>query len=190
MTTYPSGYSGALVSLAAMRLRSDVRALDPEMRRRVFALMRHLARLGVPLGIGGGGRSTAEQTALFLSRHYEDPAGTIFWAGKRWVKKSGVAAAAPPGRSYHEQTPPYGALAVDTVPPASWDEQNMICAAFGLKHFADVNGEPWHLQPSELPTSRSTYNTNPSAYKLLRYRPHGSRLPGPQFPPMPKRVKS
>ena len=176
--TYPSGYAGAMVSLAAMRLRSDVRALDPEMRRRVFRLMRHLGRLGVPLGIGGGGRSTAEQTALFLSRHYEDAAGTIFWNGKRWTKKSGVAAAAPPGRSYHEQTPPYGALAVDTVPPTSWDEQNLICSLFGLVHFTNVNGEPWHLQPVEMPTSRSTYNASPQSYKLTRWK----------FPPLPKRA--
>ena len=189
MRLFPSGYAGAMVRLAVMRTRSDVRALDPEMRRRVFRLMRHLAREGIPLGIGGGGRSTAEQTALFLSRHYEDAAGTIFWAGKRWVKKSGVAAAAPPGRSYHEQTPPYGALAVDTVPPSSWAAQNLVCSLFGLAHFTNVNGEPWHLQPSELPTSRSTYNANPSAYKLLRYRPPNSKKPGPKFPPYPKAAR-
>ena len=189
MRLFPSGYVGAMVRLAVLRTRADVRALDPEFRKRVFRLMRHLARLGVPLGIGGGGRSTAEQTALFASRHYVDPAGSIEWAGKRWSRKPGVAAAAPPGKSYHEQTAPYGALAVDTVPPSSWDEQNLICAAFGLKHFADVNGEPWHLQPAEMPTSRATYNASPSAYKLLTYRRPGSKKPGPQFPPFPKVAK-
>ena len=186
MRTFPSGYVGAMVSIAAMRLRSDVRALDPEMRRRVFRLMQHLAREGVPLGIGSGGRTTEQQRAGFLERHYVDPAGSISWDGKRWSRKPGMAPMAPPGLSYHEQTWPHGALAVDTVPPESWDEQNLICSAFGLRHFANVNGEPWHLQPSELPTSRSTYNANPNAYPLLRYRAPRSKRPGPKYPPFPK----
>ena len=186
MTLFPSGYAGAMVRLAILRTRADVRALDPEFRKRVFRLMRHLARAGVPLGIGGGGRTTAEQTALFVSRHYVDPAGSIEWNGKRWSRKAGQAPAAPPGKSYHETTAPYGALAVDTVPPASWDEQNLICHLFGLRHFASVNNEPWHLQPAELPTSRTTYNAQPSAYTLQTWRRPGSKRPGPQFPPYPK----
>lgn len=187
MRVFPSGYAGAMLKLAAIRLRSDVRALDPEMRRRVFRLMIHAARLGIPLGIGGGGRTTAEQTALFLSRHYEDPAGTIFWNGKRWTRYPGQAPAAPPGRSYHEQTPPYGALAVDTVPPGSWGWQNANCHLFGLAHFGDPEmREPWHLQPAELPRSRAAYNAAPSAYPLSKFRKPGSKKPGPQFPPFPK----
>jgi len=183
---FPSGYSGSMVSLAAMRLRSDVRALDPEMRRRVFRLMRHLHREGIPLGIGGGGRTSAQQEAEFRRRHYVDPAGSISWNGQRWSRHSWAAPYAPPGLSYHEQTAPYGALAVDTVPASSWAAQNLVCSLFGLRHFANVNGEPWHLQPVEVPTSRRTFD--PAVHGLLRYRPPKSKKPGPKFPPFPKRA--
>lgn len=186
MKLFPSGYAGTLLTIAAMRLRADVRALDPEMRRRVFRLMRHLARLGVPFGIGGGGRSTAEQLKGFLERHYESPKGSIWWNGRTWSRYSWAAPMAPPGLSFHEQTPPYGACAVDTVPAASWEAANYIAALFGLQHFDDDEmEEPWHVHPLEFPRSRSVYNANPAAFKLLRYRPPSSKKPGPKFPPYP-----
>lgn len=169
MRVFPNGYAGAIVRLAYIRTRSDVQALEPEMRRRVFRMMRHAARLGIPLGIGGGGRTTEQQTALFLARHYQDPAGSIYWAGERWSRRAGMSAAAPPGRSYHETTPPYGALAVDMVPPASLPWMNANAHLFGLAHFGDAEmREPWHVQPVELPRSRAAYNADPSRYRLAR----------------------
>lgn len=161
LPTYPSGYAGAQVTLAQMRTRSDVQMLDPEFRRRVFAMMRAARRAGVPLGIGGAGRSTAQQTALFLARHYEDPNGAIYWNGKRWTRKAGVAAAAPPGLSYHEETTPTGgALAVDMVPPTSLAWMAANCARFGLVHLGPPSpvNELWHVQPADVPASRRSYN--------------------------------
>ena len=186
MRLFPSGYAGAEVKIAAMRLRADVRALDPEMKRRVFRLMRHLARLGIPYGIGGGGRSTAEQLKGFLERHYEDDDGPFWWDGRRWSRYSWAAPMAPPGLSFHEQTPPYGACAVDTVPAHSWKQANYIAALFGLQHFDDDEmEEPWHVHPLEVPRSRSTYNADPVRYQLQRYRRPGSKKPGPKFPKYP-----
>lgn len=174
--TFPSGYGSTMLTLAKIRLRADVRLLDPEMRRRIFRLMRHAWRLGIPLGIGGAGRSSSAQRAEFMRRHYVDPAGAISFEGRRWSRHSGMLPLAPPGRSYHEEIPPHGALAVDTVPARSWGWQNANCHLFGLRHFGDVNGEPHHLQPVELPTSRSDYNANPAKYPLKKW----------VFPPLPK----
>lgn len=187
--TFPSGYAGEMITIAKMRARADVRALDPEMRRRMFRLMRHAWRSGIPLGIGGGGRTSEQQRIEFLRRHYPSPTGTITYDGRRWARHSWAAPLAPPGLSYHEQTPPYGALAVDTVPSTSWVWQNNNCHLFGLKHFGNVNGEPWHLNIYEVPNSRRDYNTNPNAYPLLRYRKPNSKKPGPKFPPFPKRAQ-
>lgn len=178
--TFPTGYAGEMWTLAKIRLRADVRALDPEMRKRLFRLMRHAWRLGIPLGIGGGGRTTQQQRDEFFRRHYLDPAGTIVFEGRTYSRHSWAAPLAPPGLSYHEQTPPYGALAVDTVPASSWAWQNANCHLFGLRHFDNPTmKEPWHCQAIELPPSRSDYNTNPSRYPLKKW----------VFPPLPKQVK-
>ena len=68
------------------------------------------------------------------------------------VERSEVAprlgcAAAPPGRSMHEI-----GMAADLEGDLSW--MNAHAGEFGLKHFADVNNEPWHVQPVEFPNSR------------------------------------
>ena len=154
---YPSGYGGQMLTWPQIALRSDVRMLDPQFRYRLHRMMIAAHKQGVALGIGGAGRSTAQQTALFLARHYEDPSGAIMWNGKRWSRKPGMAAAAPSGRSYHEETTPAGkALAADMVGDLNWMRRN--CGWFGLKEFSQVNNEPWHVQPSEVPTSRAQYS--------------------------------
>lgn len=124
--------------------------LDPRMKDRLLKLF---AASGgtVYLGTGGGTRSEAEQRSMFLSRHVPDPNGDIEWNGQRWRHVKG-AAAAPPGRSMHEI-----GLAADLDGPGvrTWLQQN--AGAFGLKTFANVNNEPWHVQLAELPNSRKEY---------------------------------
>jgi hypothetical protein len=129
---------------------SSWNGLDPRMKDR---LLRLFAASGgqVYLGEGGGTRSEAQQRNMFLDRHVPDPNGSIEWNGQRWRHVKG-AAAAPPGRSMHEI-----GLAADLDGPgvSTWLQAN--AAKFGLRTFADVNNEPWHVQLAELPGSRREY---------------------------------
>lgn len=128
-----------------------------ELRRRLLALFDASQDAGTDVGLGQGWRSSAEQERTFRARYDQAPCpADVRWDGKCWRLKPGMAPVAPPGRSYHEETTPAGfALAADLVGDIAW--ANSICAEFGLRHFADVNDEPWHHQPIEVPTSRTNY---------------------------------
>lgn len=157
-TTHLFGYKGRRVSLDEMRSRPTIARLDPELWRRLVALMRAAAAAGVDLGVGEGWRSSDTQTAGFLARHDAvESGGCCEFNGQRYQLKTGQAHMAPPGRSYHEETTPDGcALAVDMVGDLAW--MNANCARFGLTHFADVNSEPWHVQPVDVPSGRRRYS--------------------------------
>lgn len=124
--------------------------LDPRLKDR---LLRLFAASGgqVYLGGGGGTRSTAAQEAMFRDRYRPSANGEVEWQGQRWTRVKG-APAAPPGRSMHEI-----GLAADLDGPGvgTWLQQN--ASKFGLKTFADVNNEPWHVQLAELPNSRAEF---------------------------------
>lgn len=142
----PYGYSGNRISLTELKSKADFNKLHPTFKGRLLEMM----RVNPNLGVGGGTRDTAMQEKMFLSRYTPTNEETeIFWRGKYWKHTSG-AAAAPPGRSYHEI-----GLAADLIGDLDW--MNANAEKFGLRHFADVNDEPWHVQPNELPGSRSKY---------------------------------
>jgi hypothetical protein len=122
------------------------------MRQRVEQLV---AASGGKVGIGQAYRSKADQESMFRSRYRKtssptDKSGNKNWQwdGSYWEHVSG-AQAAPPGRSMHEI-----GLAVDLTGDMGWISAN--AARFGLKNFTSM-GEPWHVQPSELPGGRSEY---------------------------------
>jgi hypothetical protein len=126
--------------------------LHPTMRQRVEQLV---AASGGKVGIGQAYRSKADQESMFRSRYRKtssptDKSGNKNWQwdGSYWEHVSG-AQAAPPGRSMHEI-----GLAVDLTGDMGWISAN--AARFGLKNFTSM-GEPWHVQPSELPGGRSEY---------------------------------
>jgi hypothetical protein len=126
--------------------------LHPTMRQRVEQLV---AASGGKVGIGQAYRSKADQESMFRSRYRKtssptDKSGNKNWQwdGSYWEHVSG-AQAAPPGRSMHEI-----GLAVDLTGDMGWISAN--AARFGLKNFTSL-GEPWHVQPSELPGGRSEY---------------------------------
>lgn len=142
--------------------------VHPELMRRLFALADFVIASGREYGFGGGGRTTLEQYNLFKSRYVKVSTGQswdVYWdGGPFWPKEAGYyrhvsgATAAPPGKSYHEQTTQGGAgfaLAVDMVGDHAYG--NAHCAQFGLVNFSRVNAEPWHYQGVEYPKSRSSY---------------------------------
>lgn len=141
MTTFPFGYKrppdggpqgmGTMLTWEQMLQQTTVNRLHPELLRRFGGLINEAASVGVPLGVGTGWRVQPNPP----------PAGF-----------------AKPGNSWHESCPvspaTATALAIDTVPNISWDWMNSRCGAYGLRHFRNVNNEPWHVQPSEISGSR------------------------------------
>lgn len=141
-------------AVSKMQQASSFKKLHPTMQQRITKMV---IASGGRVGFGGGYRDTGAQEQMFRSRYsVVSDADAIkrkdydyFWDGKYWKHTSG-APAAPPGRSMHEI-----GLAADMTGDMDWIVAN--AAKFGLKHFKDVNGEAWHVQPNELPNSRTKY---------------------------------
>jgi hypothetical protein len=166
-------FDGKRISMQQIEARQTFQQLHPTMQQRVRDLM--LASEG-RVGLGEGFRSMDVQKALFLSRYVPDPNGSTFFDGQRWRKKDPkLATAAPPGRSMHEL-----GLAADMTGDMKFIAQQG--AAFGLKNFANVNKEPWHVQPTELPNSRQEYEKMGAPWaKLVVVQPQPQPQPaGPQ----------
>ena len=156
-TTFPYGYRkdaagvmgmGTRLTRAQLEAQNTVAYLNIEFWRRTIAMMEDAARAGVPLGPGTGWRVQPNPP----------PPGF-----------------AKPGNSNHEGFMSRGAVAIDMVPETSWNWMQANCARYGLRTFRDVNSEPWHQQPSDIPAGRS-YRTQ--MWVLPRWN-----LPGP--PPLP-----
>lgn len=167
---YMVGYSGQTVTYQQLQAHPLWVRLEPEFRLRLRLLMDACIKAGKPIGIGGSWRSTDAQRNLFLSRYIvEDDAdltGDVFWEGKFWEKKPGVAPAAPPGLSYHEPCTPEGyCLAVDMVGDVQYAAP--LAPKYGLKQFGNINGEIWHYQPYELPNSRRNFLPSMVPLKLF-----------------------
>ena len=145
-TETKSNNKGATVS-TTRKTSSSLNNLNTTFRQRLEKMMQDNPNVS----IGNAFRSSAQQRTLFLSRYSRTSEKTgTFWDGAYWKKNSGVADAAPPGMSMHEI-----GLAADLTGDLQWVQQN--AAKYGLKTFADVNNEPWHVQPAELPNSRRKY---------------------------------
>lgn len=155
------------LTLDELVAKRDVAALHPEFRRRLIAMIDAARAAGVTIGIGGGARSAAAQEAMFRARYtgHLTPPG-IRWAGRWWRRNPGVASAAPPGSSYHEDDIAGGALAADMTGDLAWIAANGH--RWRLRDFADVNNEPWHVQPVEIPTARRDYD--PARHHLTPIR--------------------
>jgi hypothetical protein len=122
------------------RSEKHLSRLNPRFASRVRKMLEANPRLY----IGGGTRTSAEQKALFLSRYSETDEKTgIKWQGKYWKKRNpNDPDAAPPGVSMHEI-----GMAADIHGDDNW--LNKHASEYDLMNFANVNDEPWHIQPKE-----------------------------------------
>jgi hypothetical protein len=139
---------GGSASIAEVKNKSGFKAMHPNMQNRLLSMMREGKG---KVGFGEGIRDSKVQERMFLDRYRPDPSGDVTYQGKKWKRVKG-AAAAPPGRSMHEI-----GLAADLISTDGHKWMNANAHRFGLKHFANVNNEPWHVQPNELPNSRRKY---------------------------------
>ena len=151
MTDYPT-YWKKRVTINKIVSSNTFKGLHPKMQERVRGL---IEASGGKVGLGQGLRDPKQQLQMFLNRHVEDSNGKYSYNGKRWRRLPGMAAAAPPGRSMHEI-----GLAADMIGDMGWVRDN--AARFDLQTFENVNNEPWHVQPTELPRGRSSYQKNPA----------------------------
>lgn len=153
------GVSSANPNIRKASTNQSFTKLHPKMRERITKMLADNPNVG----FGNGVRSASDQRQMFLSRYRKTNSETsasgsknVYWEGSYWEHVSG-AAAAPPGRSMHEI-----GLAVDLTGDLDWVVRN--AHKYGLKHFAGVNNEPWHVQPEELPNSRSKYEESGAAW--------------------------
>ena len=159
----------------------------PEMQRRIVRMMDDCQDAGHDAGVGQAARSTIAQEQAFYARHTRvSSGGCCIYKGYRYKLKPGMAHAAKPGSSAHEDELYEGyALAIDMRGWEShWMDQN--CSRYGLKNFGGaygptVNGEEWHFQPVEFGNSRSTILVQISQGIRLQKWP----LPGDYIPPEP-----
>jgi hypothetical protein len=140
--TYPYGYArppgggaqgmGTMFTMAQCEQQYTIRQGNFEFWRRTRSMMQGAHVAGVPLGVGA------------------------MW---RVQPTNGGPGFASPGNSNHEGFPADGrsggAVAADMVPDFSWPWMEANCAAYGLRTFKHVNGEPWHIQPTEIPAGRN-----------------------------------
>jgi hypothetical protein len=177
--TYLFGWSNDRRTLAEMETRPGWSRVHPEIRKRLIAMFDASQDVGKEVGFGEGWRSSELQARTFRDRHTVVQSGwCCSFDGLRWQLKPGMAHAAPPGRSYHEETLDGFALAADLTGDLQW--MNANCDRYALRHFANVNNEPWHVQPVEVPTARSNYNGS----ALDNWQP--ATPPPPPPPPPPK----
>jgi peptidoglycan hydrolase-like protein with peptidoglycan-binding domain len=151
MTDYPT-YGDQRATIDNIVSSKTFQGMHPRMQELVRALIE--ASDG-SVGLGQGLRDPKQQLQMFLSRHVPDPNGSHTYDGKRWSRLPGMAAAAPPGSSMHEI-----GLAADMTGDMGWLRDNV--ARFDLQTFENVNHEPWHVQPAELPRGRSAYEKQPA----------------------------
>ena len=172
MVLYPT-YAKPVGLEVILRTRNFT-GMHPVMQQRIQTM---LEASGGRLGWGQGVRTPQQQLQLFLERHDPDPNGKVLFNGQRYTHARGPAAL-PPGGSMHEV-----GLAADLAGDFGWLGTN--AAAFGLQTFVNVNKEPWHVQPLELPRGRKQYEKEGSKWGAYPNYSTGPTTPTPTTPTQP-----
>lgn len=121
--------------------------LNPKFKERLAKMMKDNPNVGVV----SGARDAGSQQKMFMSRYSKTTENTgIYWQGSYWKKNAGAEPAAPPGFSMHEI-----GLAADLTGDLDWVQKN--AHKYGLKTFGGAHGEPWHIQPNDVPDNRVEY---------------------------------
>lgn len=149
------GSSGGPVPENVKKSEAALSQLNPRFASRLRKMLYANPKLYVNEGL----RSSATQKAEFLRRYKPTSEKTdTFWNGTYWKHVKG-APAAPPGMSMHEI-----GLAADLGPVEEFGWITANSDKFGLRNFADVNNEPWHVQPNDIPGGRSEYERKGSPW--------------------------
>lgn len=180
---YPYGYRknrpyAELLTLNQMRAKPSVAMLHSEYWKRASGLI--VAGDG-KIGIGGAGRTSAQQASVFLQRHHVvKSGGCCVYKGRRYQLNNGQAHVAPPGRSFHEPLVQGASAAIDAIGDLRWAA--LHCEKYGLEQ-ATWGNEAWHFQFTEFPHS------------VLQWKAAGSpppqnwKIPGGSTPtPPPKPI--
>ena len=124
----PYGYGTSMMTMAEIEAKTTVNKLHPELWRRFKALIES-AHTQVARGVvtGGGCNRIRPHPG---SPHPATPGMNPARATRR---RRRVRDRHRPHRSWH------------------WMEAN--CADYGIRTFNDVNSEPWHVQPCDIPAS-------------------------------------
>lgn len=153
-------------------IRRSKGALD-QLNARFAGRLKDMMRANPKITIGNGLRTSAQQKAMFLDRYKPTSEKTdMFWNGTYWKHVKGPAAA-PPGMSMHQI-----GLAADLEPASEYEWIKQNASRFGLRSFFDVNNEPWHVQPSELPAGRAEYEKQGSPWGTKGDKFDGSAIIG------------
>lgn len=177
------GFKGKRLTREQLERSAMVTCLDPEFARRLLGAMQECYDAGyTEIGIGGTYRSTETQRLGFLRSHeiYTGAPNQLLRRlktcrscdldGVKYVLKPKTAHKAKPGSSCHERLTaplPEYVYAADMVGAHRHIFATVFAPRWGLQHFGKVNGEEWHIQPADLPTSRSKFR--PSMFPLKRW---------------------
>lgn len=167
-TLYMTGYNGTTRTKEQLLEWSHVKGCEPMFWRRILGIMDASIIAGRPLGIGSITRGKIEADNLFLSRYYmigSQKPGAISFNGAWYMRRAGQSPAMPGDRTYHVRMTPKSAvdpnadgtyaLAVDFTGNIKFLYDH--AAEWHLIEFSKANGEGWHAQPKEIPTSRRSY---------------------------------
>ena len=177
------GFKGKRLTRQQLERSAMVTCLDPEFARRLLGAMQECHDAGyTEIGIGGTYRSSATQRLGFLRSHdvYTGAPDQLLRRAKtcrkcdldgvKYVLKPKTAHKAKPGSSCHERLTaplPEYVYAADMVGAHRHIFATVFAPRWGLQHFGKVNREEWHIQPADLPTSRSKFR--PSMFPLKRW---------------------